>query len=66
MSGQPRLRHILQEFQRLIVDLNWNDMVKHTTLHHGLSEELKDILRTPDLPKEWSHYVVVAKTCHMQ
>jgi hypothetical protein len=34
------------EFQCLIMDLDWNAMVKHTALHHGLSEELKDILLT--------------------
>jgi hypothetical protein len=33
------------EFQCLITDLNWNDIVKHATLYYILSEELKDILR---------------------
>jgi hypothetical protein len=32
------------EFQCLIMDLNWNHAAKCTALHHGLSEELKDIL----------------------
>jgi hypothetical protein len=34
------------EFQRLIADLNWNDAAKCMALHHGLCEELKDILST--------------------
>jgi hypothetical protein len=40
------------EFQRLIVDLNWNNAAKHTALHRSLSEELKDILSIQDLPEE--------------
>jgi hypothetical protein len=32
------------EFQCLIADLNWNNMVKCIALHHSLSEDLKDIL----------------------
>jgi hypothetical protein len=40
------------EFQRLIVDLNWNDTVKCMALHRGLCEELKDILSTQDLPED--------------
>jgi hypothetical protein len=54
------------EFQHLIMDLNWNDAAKWTTLHHSLSEELKDILRTQDYPKEWSCYVMLMTKCNMQ
>jgi hypothetical protein len=32
--------------QCLITDLDWNDKVKGAALHHGLSEDLKDILST--------------------
>jgi hypothetical protein len=39
------------EFQCLIADLNWNDVVKCVALHCSLSEELKDILSTQNLPK---------------
>jgi hypothetical protein len=42
------------EFQRLIVDLNWNDAAKRAALNCGLCEELKDILSTQDLPEDWS------------
>jgi hypothetical protein len=34
------------EFQRLIADLNWTNAAKCIALHHGLSDELKDILST--------------------
>jgi hypothetical protein len=54
------------EFQRLIVDLNWNDAAKRAALHRGLCEELKDILSTQDLPEEWSRYVVLMKKRDMQ
>jgi hypothetical protein len=54
------------EFQRLIVDLNWNYMVKCTALHHSLSEDLKDILSIQDLPEQWSSYIVVMKKRDMQ
>jgi hypothetical protein len=40
------------EFQCLIAHLNWNDMAKRMVLHHGLCEELKDILSIHDLPKD--------------
>jgi hypothetical protein len=49
------------EFQYLIADLNWNDVVKHAALHHGLCEELKDILSIQDLPEEWSYYVALTE-----
>jgi hypothetical protein len=49
------------EFQRLIVDLKWNHMMKHTAFYRGLSEEPKNILSTQTVPKEWSHYVAVVK-----
>jgi hypothetical protein len=54
------------EFQHLIVDLNWNDAVKRAALHRGLCEELKDILSTQDLPKDWSCYVALVKKRDMQ
>jgi hypothetical protein len=49
------------EFQCLIADLNWNDAAKCAALHHGLCEELKDILSIQDLPEDWSHYVALVK-----
>jgi hypothetical protein len=54
------------EFQRLIADLDWNDRAKRAALHHGLSEELKDILSTQDLPEDWANYVVLVKKRDMQ
>jgi hypothetical protein len=54
------------EFQRLIADLDWNDAVKRAALHRSLSEDLKDILSTQDLPEEWSCYVALVKKCDMQ
>jgi hypothetical protein len=54
------------EFQCLIVDLNWNEAAKHAALHRGLCEELKDILSTQDLPKDWSCYVALVKRWDMQ
>jgi hypothetical protein len=54
------------EFQPLIVDLIWNDTVKHTALYCGLSKELKDILSIQDIPKGWANYVVLMKKCDMQ
>jgi hypothetical protein len=54
------------EFQRLIVDLDWNDAVKRAALHRGLSEELKDILSTQDLPEDWANYVALVKKRDMQ
>jgi hypothetical protein len=54
------------EFQCLIADLNWNDTAKRAALHHGLCEELKDILSTQDLPEDWSRYVVLVKRQDMQ
>jgi hypothetical protein len=49
------------EFQYSIVDLNWNDVVKHTAFHHSLCEELKDILSIQHLPEDWSCYVALVK-----
>jgi hypothetical protein len=54
------------EFQCLIVDLDWNDAAKRAALHRGLSEELKDILSTQDLPEDWANYVVLIKKRDMQ
>jgi hypothetical protein len=54
------------EFQRLIADLDWNDTPKQAALHHGLSEELKDILSTQDLPEDWANYVALVKKRDMQ
>jgi hypothetical protein len=54
------------EFQRLIADLNWNDVAKHAALHRSLCEELKDILSTQDLPEDWSCYVALVKKRDMQ
>jgi hypothetical protein len=54
------------EFQRLIADLNWNDVAKRAALHRGLCEELKDILSTQDVPEDWSHYVALVKKRDMQ
>jgi hypothetical protein len=54
------------EFQRLIADLNWNNMAKYAALHCSLYEELKDILSIQDLPKDWSHYVMLIKRWDMQ
>jgi hypothetical protein len=49
------------EFQCLIADLDWNDAVKQAALHRGLSEELKDILSTQDLPEDWANYIALVK-----
>jgi hypothetical protein len=54
------------EFQRLIADLDWNDAAKRAALHRGLSEELKDILSTQDLPEDWANYVALVKKRDMQ
>jgi hypothetical protein len=54
------------EFQCLIADLHWNDATKRAALHQGLSEELKDILSTQDLPEDWSGYVTHIKKRNMQ
>jgi hypothetical protein len=54
------------KFQRLIVDLNWNDAAKHAALHRGLCEELKHILSTQDLPEDWSCYVTLMKKQDIQ
>jgi hypothetical protein len=54
------------EFQRLIADLNWNDVAKHAALHCGLCEEFKDILSTQDLPEDWSRYIALVKKRDMQ
>jgi hypothetical protein len=54
------------EFQCLIADLDWNDAAKQAALHHGLSEELKDILSTQDLPEDWANYVALIKKRDMQ
>jgi hypothetical protein len=40
------------EFQHLVADLQWNNAAKRAALHRGLSEELKDILSTQDLPED--------------
>jgi hypothetical protein len=54
------------EFQRLIVDLDWNHSGKRAALHHSLSEELKDILSTQDLPEDWANYIALVKKRDMQ
>jgi hypothetical protein len=54
------------EIQRLIADLDWNDAAKRAALHRGLSEELKDILSTQDLPEDWANYVALIKKRDMQ
>jgi hypothetical protein len=54
------------KFQCLIADLDWNDAAKQAALHRGLSEELKDILSTQDLPEDWANYVVLVKKRDMQ
>jgi hypothetical protein len=54
------------EFQRLVADLQWNDAAKWAALHRGLSEELKDILSTQDLPEDWSRYIAHIKKRDMQ
>jgi hypothetical protein len=54
------------EFQCLNVDLNWNNAAKHAALHHGLCEELKDILSLQDLPKDWPCYVMLVERQDMQ
>jgi hypothetical protein len=54
------------EFQHLVADLQWNDAMKRATLHHGLSEELKDILSTQDLPEDWFGYIAHIKKHDMQ
>jgi hypothetical protein len=54
------------EFQCLIADLDWNDAVKRAALHRGLSEQLKDILSTQDLPEDWANYVALVKKRDMQ
>jgi hypothetical protein len=48
-------------FQYLVADLQWNDAAKRAALYRGLSEELKDILSTQDLPEDWSGYVTHIK-----
>jgi hypothetical protein len=40
--------------------------VKRATLHSGLSEELKDILSTEDLPEDWANYIALIKKRDMQ
>jgi hypothetical protein len=54
------------EFQCLIADLDWNDAATRAALHRGLSEELKDILGTQDLPEDWANYVALVKKREMQ
>jgi hypothetical protein len=54
------------EFQRLVAELQWNDAAKRAALHRGLSEEVKDILSTQDLPEDWSGYVAHIKKRDMQ
>jgi hypothetical protein len=54
------------EFQCLIADLDWNDASKEAARHRGLSEELKVILSTQDLPEDWANYVALVKKRDMQ
>jgi hypothetical protein len=54
------------EFQHLIADLDWNDAAKRAALFRGLSEELKDILSTQDLPEDWANYIALVKKRDMQ
>jgi hypothetical protein len=54
------------EFQHLITDLDWNNAAKCAALYRGLSKELKDILSTQDLPKDWANYVALVKKRDMQ
>jgi hypothetical protein len=54
------------EFQCLIADLDWNNIEKWAALHHSLSEELKDILSTQDLPEDWANYIALIKRRDMQ
>lgn len=54
------------EFQYIIAKLNWNNAAKHPALNHGLSEELKDILSTQDLPKDQNSYIALMKWHDMQ
>jgi hypothetical protein len=49
------------KFQYLIVNLNWNDALKHVALHCGICKELKDILSIQDLPEDWSCYIMLMK-----
>jgi hypothetical protein len=54
------------EFQHVVADLQWNDAAKRAAHNRGLSEELKDILSTQDLPQDWSGYVAHIKKRDMQ
>jgi hypothetical protein len=42
------------KFQDLVTHLQYNNAIKRAAPHHSLHEELKDILSTQDLPKDWS------------
>jgi hypothetical protein len=65
-QGNQDFMSYYAEFQRLVADLQWNNAAKRAALHRGLSEELKDILSTQDLPEDWSRYVAHIKKRDMQ
>jgi hypothetical protein len=65
-QGNRDLVSCYAEFQHLIADLQWNNAAKRAALHRGLSEELKDILSTQDLPEDWSGYVAHIKKHDIQ
>jgi hypothetical protein len=49
------------EFQCLVADVDWNDAAKQAAFHWGLCDELKDILSTQDIPKDWYEYITLVK-----
>jgi hypothetical protein len=49
------------KFQRVVVDVDWNNTAKRAAFHRGLCDELKDILSTQDIPEDWHEYVTLVK-----
>jgi hypothetical protein len=49
------------EFQCLVADVDLNDAARQAAFHRGLCDELKDILSTQDIPKDWHAYVTLVK-----
>ena len=52
----------LADFQHLAANTNWNDAAKRTSLYHGLSSELKDVLTSiSDPPEHMNDYANLLK-----
>ena len=47
------------QFQRYIADVDWNDGVKCSQLTHNLSNELKDLLVTVNVPTALHDYLAL-------